>query len=66
MWHLEQVLSAKTRLNANLTQWRHEYANEYVTSPAATVPQNPVGNTGVILSHLVCDPQSFSVWSSVI
>ncbi len=25
--HLEQILSAKTRLNANLTQWRHEYAN---------------------------------------
>ncbi len=34
MWHLEQILSAKTRLNANLTQWRHEY----VTSPAATSP----------------------------
>ncbi len=23
----EQILSAKTHLNANLTQWRHEYAN---------------------------------------
>ncbi len=27
VWHLEQILSAKTRLNANLTQWRHDYAN---------------------------------------
>ncbi len=33
---VEQILSAKTRLNANLTQWRHDYVNEYVTSHAAT------------------------------
>ncbi len=47
MWHLEQILSAKTRLNANLTNdvmnmqinmWRHL---------PPQVPQNPVGNTGV-------------------
>ncbi len=33
---VEQIWSAKARLYANLPQWRHKYANLYVTSPATT------------------------------
>ncbi len=44
---VEQIWSAKTCLNANLTQWCHKYANEYVLPPQ--VSQNPVGNTGSIV-----------------
>ncbi len=42
--HRVEQICAKTCLNANLTQWCHKYANEYVLPPQ--VSQNPVGNTG--------------------
>ncbi len=35
-YRVKQIWTSKTRLNANLMQWRDKYANEYVTSPAAT------------------------------